>query len=132
MHMRAAAMKQFPETRIGIVVMTIGVLVAVLSGLMTFTLVSDDATSPLQSARMASFVDSSRFLEMNTQLPEHSGNPVLSSVQNRFLEMNMQLPEYSGNPVLSSVQNRFIEMNTQLPEYSDSPVQSRGHAQHYK
>lgn len=109
MHMRAAEMRQFPETRIGIVVVTIGVLVAVLSGLMTFTLVSDDATNPPQSARMVSFVDSSRFLELNTQLPE-----------------------YSGNPVLSSVQNRFMEMNTQLPEYSGSPVHSRGHAQNYK
>lgn len=95
--MRAAEMKQVPQTHIGVMVVTIGVLVALLSGLITFTLVSDDATNPPQSARMVSFVDSSRFMELNTQLPEYAGNPVLSSVQNRFLEMNTQLPEYSGS-----------------------------------
>lgn len=107
--MQAAEMKQFPGTRIGVWVVTIGVLVAILVGLMMSILVSDEATNPSPSAHTASLVDSSRFLELNTQLPEHSGTSVLSSVQIRFLEMNTQLPEYSG-----------------------SHVHSHGSAQHYK
>lgn len=79
--MRTAEMRRFPEKRIGIIVMTIGILVALLSGLMTFTLVSDDAANPPQSAGMVSFVDSSRFLELNTQLPEYSGGSVRSGGQ---------------------------------------------------
>ncbi|CAN5636789.1 MAG: hypothetical protein H0V47_16550 [Chloroflexia bacterium] len=130
--MRAAEMQQFPETRLRIIVVAIGVLVAVLAGWITFTLISDDATSPARPAPMVSFVDSGRFREMNTLMPEYSGNPVSSTVQNRFIEMNTQLPEYSGDPARSSVQNRFMEMNTQLPEYSGGPVHSQGHAQHYK
>ncbi len=130
--MRAAEMQQFPETRLRIIVVAIGVLVAVLAGWITFTLVSDDATSAVGSTPMVSFVDSGRFREMNTLMPEYSGNPVSSTVQNRFIEMNTQLPEYSGDPARSSVQNRFMEMNTQLPEYSGGPVHSQGHAQHYK
>lgn len=120
--MHAIDIKGNTMTRIGIVTAAVGVVVALVLGLILLNISEEQAlTLPLAAPSVDRF-EQIRFLEDNQPLPVYAGSPVRSLAEMQLMEENV---EFQGQVRSRSYLDiRWMEDNVPLPVHTGSSVRT--------